>query len=63
MNQTSHTLINGLSGMAASTLAVLTTFQEQLEWWIRFTGGVLGIVIALITLYNLIANKRRPPFP
>jgi len=60
MNHTAHTLLNGFAGMIASFLAVLTTFQEQLEWWIRLTGGLLGILIALITLCNLIQNKRRP---
>ena len=54
MNHYYHTLINGIAGMTASLGAVITTFQTQLEWWVRMTGGLLGLAIACITLYNLI---------
>jgi succinate-acetate transporter protein len=36
---------------------VLTTFQTQLEWWIRVSGGILGILVAIITIYNLLRKK------
>jgi len=57
-----YNLINGAVGMAGSLFAVLTTFQEQLEWWIRVTGGLLGIIIALITLLNFVLKwfKKKP---
>jgi len=58
MNPTAHTLTNGIAGMCASALAVLTTFQEQLEWWIRISGGVLGLMIACITLCKLLHQKK-----
>ena len=51
-----HNLTNGLIGMAASGVAVLTTFQQELEWWIRITGGMLGILIAVITLLNFLCK-------
>ena len=58
MNHTAHTLINGIAGTCASAIAVLTTFQEQLEWWIRVSGGILGIAIACITLCKLLNQKK-----
>ena len=54
----SHTLINGLVGTASSCFAVISTFQEQLEWWVRIGAGFLGLLIGLITLVNLIRNKK-----
>lgn len=57
MNENCYTIANGVVGFAASLLGVLSTFQEQLEWWMRMTGGSLGILVALITLYNLIKKK------
>ena len=52
-----QTLCNAITGICSATLAVLTTFQEQLEWWIRISGGLLGVAIALITLVRLIVHK------
>ena len=54
MNHYYHTVVNGIAGMTASLGAVITTFQTQLEWWVRMTGGLLGLAIGCITLYNLI---------
>jgi sorbitol-specific phosphotransferase system component IIC len=51
-----HNLLNGAIGIASSAVAVLTTFQESLEYWIRVTGGMLGILIALITLLNFLCK-------
>jgi len=51
-----HTIINAMTGIAGSVFAVLTTFQEQVEWWIRITGGMLGILVALISLLSLICK-------
>jgi len=56
-----HTLVNGIAGMVGSFMAVLTTFQEQLEWWIRITGGLLGLLIGAITLFNLICRFFKKP--
>jgi len=53
-----YTLANGLLGVVASFLGVLSTFQEQLEWWIRATGGLMGICVAAITLWNLLKPKK-----
>jgi len=58
LHTTAHTTINGLIGMASSTFAVITTFQDQLEWGVRLAGGILGILVALITIYNLLKKKK-----
>jgi hypothetical protein len=53
-----YNLINGAIGTIASFLGVISTFQEQFEYGVRITGGVIGILVGLITLFNF-ARKRR----
>lgn len=53
----SSILSNGIIGVTSGMLAIITTFQEQFEWWIRNTGGVLALLVAAVSLYRLI---RRP---
>jgi hypothetical protein len=54
-----QTIGNGIAGVASSSLAVISTFQVELDWWVRITGGFLGIAVAAITLYRLIASMIR----
>jgi uncharacterized ion transporter superfamily protein YfcC len=58
MNSHCHTIINGIIGTSASFMGFLSTFQTQLEWWVRMTGGILGIIVAIITLWNLLKPKK-----
>jgi hypothetical protein len=53
-----HNIVNGSIGIIASAFSVITTFQTQLEWWARMTGSILGILVAVITLFNLLSGKR-----
>jgi hypothetical protein len=47
---------NGTTGITASVFSIITTFQEQLEWWIRISGATVGLIIAAVTLYRLITH-------
>lgn len=60
MNEHSHlyNLINGAVGTIASLLGVISTCQEQLEYGVRITGGIIGILVGLITLYNFVRKKK-----
>jgi len=51
-----QTITNGLAGVASSSLAVISTFQVELDWWVRITGGFLGCAVAAITLCRLILS-------
>jgi hypothetical protein len=53
-----YTIFNGLVGIASSCFAVITTFQEQLEYSVRMTGALIGCVVGAITLYNLLKEKK-----
>lgn len=47
---------NGITGAMASSLAVITSFQEQLDWWVRFCGSVILLAISAVSLYNMISQ-------
>lgn len=49
-----QTLTNAVFGMAGSFLGVVSTFQEQFDWSIRITGGVVGLAVGLISLYRVV---------
>ena len=51
---TQQTICNGITGITSSSLAIISTFQVELEWWVRITGGLLGIAVASLTLYRII---------
>jgi hypothetical protein len=48
-----QTIGNGLIGVTGSALGIISTFQTELEWWVRISGGLLGIAVACLTLYRL----------
>ena len=56
---TSEILTRGATGMAGSTLAVLSPYQEHMEWAIQILGGLLGIAVAVVSLYHLLKNKHK----
>lgn len=47
---------NGIMGAIASSLAVITSFQEQLDWWVRFSGSVILLAISAVSLYNMVSQ-------
>ena len=57
MNHHIHTISNGIIGVTASVCGMLTTFQQQLEWGVRMAGGILGIAVGIVTLYNLLRKR------
>lgn len=58
MNQNFHTISNGITGVLASAAGFAVTWASHLESWVRLTTAVLCLIIAVITLYNLIKGKK-----
>ena len=56
---TGEILAKGTPGLAGSTLAVLSPYQEHMEWAIQILGGLLGIAVAVVSLYHLLKNKNK----
>jgi hypothetical protein len=49
-----QTLANGVFGMIATAGSIMTSFQSEIEWWLRVSSLVIGIAVGLLTLRNLI---------
>tara|TARA_R100000655_G_scaffold14452_2_gene32256 strand:- start:685 stop:864 length:180 start_codon:yes stop_codon:yes gene_type:complete len=53
----SEILSRGVAGLTGSTIAVIAPYQEYIQWFIQVLGGILGITVAVLTLWNLIRKK------
>tara|TARA_R110002051_G_scaffold163137_2_gene234569 strand:+ start:315 stop:491 length:177 start_codon:yes stop_codon:yes gene_type:complete len=53
----SETIAKGLTGLSGSLIAVVSPYAEFVQWFIQVIGGLLGITVAIITLYNLMKKK------
>ena len=40
--------------MAAPTLGLITSMQEQFEYWLRVGSLVVGITVGLVSLYRVL---------
>lgn len=54
-----ETLAKGIIGTASPILGVITSFQEQLEFWLRFGGLVVGFAVGVLTLISLWRGMRK----
>lgn len=56
---TIHTIKQGTAGMGASAAGIGVSFVEQLEQWLQIASLSVGLLVGLITLYNLTVKKWR----
>ena len=52
-------IIASLIGMAAPTLGLITSMQEQFEYWLRVGSLVVGIAVGLASLYRLLSKRKK----
>jgi len=45
--------------MAAPTLGLITSMQEQFEYWLRVGSLVVGITVGLASLYRLLSKRKK----
>jgi hypothetical protein len=48
---------HGIVGSVVPVLGVVTSFQEQLEWGLRVTSLEIGIIVGLISAYQLLKKR------
>ena len=53
----SHTIANGATGVLASATGFMVTFVEALEAWVRLSTAVVLLLVALISLRNLVKSR------
>lgn len=56
---TIHTLKQGTAGMGASAAGIGVSFIEHVEQWLQLASLTVGLLVGLITLYNLTVKKWR----
>jgi hypothetical protein len=54
---TGRDILHGIAGTVAPALGVITSFQEQLEWGMRMTSLTIGLVVGLLSLWNLLKKR------
>jgi len=47
-------ILDSLIGMAAPVIGLVTSMQEQFEYWLRVGSLVVGIAVGLASLYRII---------
>jgi hypothetical protein len=55
--ETGRDVLHGIAGTVAPALGVVTSFQEQLEWGLRMTSLTIGLVVGLLSLWNLLKKR------
>ena len=48
--------LSGIVGFATPMIAVVTSFQEQIEFWLRISGLVVGLLVGLLSLWHHISK-------
>lgn len=49
--------LHGIVGTIAPAVGFVTSFQEQLEWGMRMTSLIIGIIVGLLSLLKLIKKR------
>jgi hypothetical protein len=53
----SRDALHGIVGSVVPVLGLVTSLQEQIEWGMRITSLVIGIVVGLLSLLKLIKKR------
>jgi hypothetical protein len=56
-SETGRDVLHGIAGTVAPALGLVTSFQEQLEWGLRMTSLTIGLVVGLLSLWNLLKKR------
>jgi hypothetical protein len=49
--------LHGIVGSVAPVLGLITSMQDQVEWGLRITSLVIGIVVGLLSLRKLLKKR------
>mgnify|MGYP003652748800 CR=1 FL=1 len=51
-----HTVTVGAIGTLAPLLGVITSLQQEIDFYLRITSLCLGIIVGLASLYSILKN-------
>ena len=52
-------ILDYLVVMAAPMLGLITSMQEQFEYWLRVGSLVVGIAVGVASLYRLLSRRKK----
>jgi hypothetical protein len=44
--------LSSIAGTVTPILAVITSLQEQIEFWLRVSGLIVGLLVGLLSLWH-----------
>lgn len=50
--------LRALAGLSGSIFAVILPWQDQLDWGIRIAGGLIGILVGILSALALIRGMK-----
>ena len=50
-------LFHNTIGTLAPLVAVITSFQEDIEFWLRISGLIVGLIVGLASLWRIITKS------
>ena len=56
-DETLATLSKGLAGTVVPFLAVLTSFQQELDYWLRIASLCIGIAVGLASFISIVTKR------
>jgi len=54
---TSRDALHGIVGSVVPVLGLVTSLQEQIEWGMRITSLGIGIIVGLISAWQLLKKR------
>jgi len=54
-------VLKAIVGIASPVLGVITSLQEQIEWTLRVSSLVVGLLVGLMSLVGMIGKMRGRP--
>jgi ABC-type uncharacterized transport system permease subunit len=53
--------LKAIVGIASPLLGVITSLQEQVEWTLRVSSLLVGLLVGIMSLVSMIQKMRRKP--
>lgn len=56
--ETKGAMVKGIVGTVAPLLAVINSFQEQIEWYLRIAGLVGALIVSVLTICSFFKKRK-----
>ena len=53
--------LKAIVGIASPVMGIITSLQEQVEWTLRVSSLLVGLLVGIMSLVSMIQKMRRKP--